>query len=131
MARWSGLETADIVYHDIDGVLTELLIRQGYLESQLWAGRTPTYYIEVKTTMGAAGNAFFCSHSQFERMEQMQLPDTGHADEVYMIARAFGLGGSRMGLRLYIDPATLRRKQELKFVADRYTITSFWMHGYR
>jgi hypothetical protein len=124
MGRWSGFETADIVYSDSDSTLTTLLIQQGYLESSSWLGRSPTYYIEVKTTMGALDNAFFCSQPQFDRMERMQLPETGHSDEVYMIARVFGLGGSRMGLRLYIDPATLRRRQELKFVADRYAITS-------
>lgn len=124
LTRWSGsVETADIVYRDSKSTLTNLLIRQGYLDSSSWSGASPTYYIEVKATMDALENAFFCSQSQFDRMEEMQLPDDEPSDEVYILARVFGLGRSRMGLRLYFDPATLRMNSELKFMADRYTVT--------
>ena len=56
-------------------------------------------------------------------MEQMQLPDLGPSDNVYLIARVFGLGNSKIGLHLYLDPAKLRREERLKFVADKYFVT--------
>jgi hypothetical protein len=123
LAKWDGSETADIVYSDAESALTDLLIRLGYLGSSAWSCRTPTYYIEVKATMGALENPLFCSQSQVDRMEQMQLPDLGPSDNVYLIARVFGLGNSRMGLHLYLDPAKLRREEKLKFVADKYIVT--------
>jgi hypothetical protein len=123
LARWNGSETADIVYSDAESALTSQLIRLGYLGSSAWSCRTPTYYIEVKATMGALENPLFCSQSQVDRMEQMQLPNPGHSDNVYLIARVFGLGNSKIGLRLYLDPAKLRSEGKLKFVADKYIVT--------
>jgi hypothetical protein len=38
------------MYEDRDGILTSLFIEKGYLDSETWAGKTPEYYIEVKTT---------------------------------------------------------------------------------
>jgi hypothetical protein len=123
LARWNGAETADIVYSDAESALTSQLIRLGYLGSSAWSRRTPTYYIEVKATMGALENPLFCSQSQVDRMEQMQLPDLDPSDNVYLIARVFGLGNSKIGLHLYLDPAKLRREGRLKFVADKYIVT--------
>jgi hypothetical protein len=124
LERWIGAETSDIVYTDNESTLTQLLIRQGYLASATWTGRTPTYYIEVKTTMGDEARPFYCSQAQFDRMEANELPDDGGAaNEVYLIARVFGLGGSRMGLKLYLDPWKMRRNRELRFEAPVYSIT--------
>ena len=123
LARWNGSETTDIVYSDAESALTDILIRLGYLGSGAWSCRTPTYYIEVKTTMGALENPLFCGQPQVDLMEQMQLPDLGPSDNVYLIARVFGLGSSKMGLHLYLDPAKLRKEGRLKFIASKYIVT--------
>jgi hypothetical protein len=75
--------------------------------------------------MGDVDNPFFCSQSQFDRMEAMEIPDSDEgADKVYLIARVFGVGRSRMGLKLYLDPWKLRRARKLRFEADVYSVTS-------
>lgn len=51
MTRWGGgVETSDLQYEDLSGIFTNLLIEKGYLASERWQGRTPKYFIEVKTT---------------------------------------------------------------------------------
>ncbi|KAH8800361.1 hypothetical protein F5884DRAFT_891279 [Xylogone sp. PMI_703] len=121
LERWSGPETADIVYEDQNSFLTELLIERGYLENAIWGGHSPRYYIEVKTTTGSLETPFFCSQLQYEQMERMQL--NGAANEVYLIMRVFSLGVSGMGLKVYMDPATLRRDRGLIFKTDKYAVT--------
>lgn len=117
-------EITDLVYSDREGELTALLIQAGYLASSSWRGCTPKYHIEVKTTMGSMNYPFFCSQSQFERMETMELSDGEEdADDVYLIARVFGLGRARMGMKLYLDPWKLRRTKQLKFFAGVYHVT--------
>lgn len=124
VTQWVGEDTADIVYADEESQLTNLLIRAGYLAINSWYHRTPTYHIEVKTTMGDVNFPFFCSQGQFERMEEMELSDLDQSsNEVYMIARVFGLGRSRMSLKLYLDPWNLRKTHRLKFDAGVYTVT--------
>lgn len=67
-----GAETADIVYHDSDSVLTSILINEGYLPRSPRDDFTPTYYIEVKTTTAACETPFFMSNSQYLRVRQRQ-----------------------------------------------------------
>ncbi|KAF2808268.1 uncharacterized protein BDZ99DRAFT_50741 [Mytilinidion resinicola] len=121
LERWLGSETADIVYEDQNSFLTELLIERGYLENAIWGGHSPRYYIEVKTTIGSLETPFYCSQLQYDRMERMQL--NGAANEVYLIVRVFSLGDSGMGLKVYMDPATLRRDRGLIFKTDKYSVT--------
>jgi hypothetical protein len=120
MPEWHGRETADIVYQDQDSVLTSRLIEKGYLASNRWEGRSPCYFIEVKTTVGAWNTTFYCSQNQFD---MMQSSDTDPSDKVYLIARVYQLGDTRMGLRLYLDPEKLRRNNRLRFQADKYLVT--------
>lgn len=68
MSPWTGRETSDIVYHDTQGVLTELLILNRYLDRGRWDGRTPQYFIEVKTTTSSYDTPFFMSDSQYARV---------------------------------------------------------------
>ena len=68
LAPWSGPETADLVYEDIDSVLTKILIDAGYLSQRGWEGATPTYFIEVKTTAGTCETPFYMSNSQYIRV---------------------------------------------------------------
>ena len=50
MGPWNGRETTDITYDDRDGILTSLFMENEYLSSEVWAGRRPKYFIEVKST---------------------------------------------------------------------------------
>lgn len=128
MPRWSGSETSDIVYEDHDKMLTSLLTTNNYFHIEELAGlrfaSSPTYYVEVKTTPGPLDNAFYCSQGQFDRMESMKLQSDELVNEVYLVARVFNLGASGIGFKLYVDPAGLRRRGQLKFAADKYVVTS-------
>lgn len=68
MLPWNGRETADIVYSDTEGVLTQLLIDHGYLDDEIWINRRPSYLIEVKTTTGPCKTPFYMSESQFKKV---------------------------------------------------------------
>jgi hypothetical protein len=121
--RWGGFETSDIVYNDRQGQFTNMLIEQGYLDSAIWTGCCPKYCIEVKSTTGLLQTQFFVSQNQYDMMEHKMLPDDAAAAEIYLIARVFNLGRSGMGLKLYVDPARLRRDGTLAFKTDKYTVT--------
>jgi len=122
LLNWGGRETADIVYEDSAKHLTSILLNKGYLTGDSWLSRTPTYYIEVKATLRELNTTFFCSQNQFDRMERMQLSRNSSADDVYMFVRVFKLGNGQAGLKIFLDPATLRRNGELNITADRYSI---------
>jgi hypothetical protein len=55
-------------------------------------------------------------------MGQMALTDGLPALPVYMILRVFDLGQDEIGLRIYLDPETLRRKNSLRFTAESYCV---------
>lgn len=65
---WSRFETADLVYEDIDSVLTRILIDAGYISQTGWERATPTYFIEVKTTAGTCETPFYMSKGQYRRV---------------------------------------------------------------
>ena len=65
---FAGRETSDIVYDDASGILTELLITKGHLSNTHWAGKTPRYYIEVKSTLDRCETPFYVSDDQAERV---------------------------------------------------------------
>lgn len=125
VSNWTGVETADIVYRDRRSVLTGMLIDRGYLDGFSWSDRTPTYFIEVKSTLGPLEAPFFCSQLQVDRLNGMKLPARNlGSNNIYLIFRVFSLGSnSGTGLKIYLDPATLREKGELKFNADYYAVT--------
>ena len=66
LEAWPGRETSDIVYEDINGVFTRLMVSLGYLNADHWAGKTPRYYIEVKCTTGAYETPFIVSQHQVD-----------------------------------------------------------------
>lgn len=68
MSPWTGRETSDITYMDTQGVLTELLISTHYLDRDRWEGRTPKYFIEVKTTTSSCDAPFYMSNAQYQRV---------------------------------------------------------------
>ncbi|PYI03189.1 hypothetical protein BO78DRAFT_452009 [Aspergillus sclerotiicarbonarius CBS 121057] len=68
MQPWNGRETADITYSDSEGVLTSILIDKGYLRSDRWSGKTPKYYLEVKSTTSSCETPFYMSKYQYARV---------------------------------------------------------------
>jgi hypothetical protein len=55
---------ADFTYHDAYGVLTSLWF--GPQTAEAWSGRWPLYHVEVKSTSGAATEAFHLSSRQLD-----------------------------------------------------------------
>ena len=68
LRHWGGRETSDIVYDDVEGGFTDLLIGNGYLDAIRWGDETPRYYIEVKSTTEQCANPFFLSSRQYTRV---------------------------------------------------------------
>jgi hypothetical protein len=68
LRNWDVKETSDIVYEDVKGVFTTFIIDKGYLSKADYQGRTPMYYIEVKTTTVQCKTPFFVSKGQFKRV---------------------------------------------------------------
>ncbi|KAI0977216.1 hypothetical protein F4678DRAFT_468441 [Xylaria arbuscula] len=68
MNEWSGWETSDITYCDVQGKLTTELIEKGYLVRNTWEGKHPNYFIEVKTTTGSCEKPFYTSKAQYQRV---------------------------------------------------------------
>lgn len=72
MEPWRGQETSDIVYVDYGAVLTDLLIGKGYLAREIWAEKTPKYFIEVKTTTMSCDTPFYMSKAQYQRVSLLR-----------------------------------------------------------
>ncbi|KAL2282176.1 hypothetical protein FJTKL_11005 [Diaporthe vaccinii] len=123
MGPWRGRETSDITYTDTGGVLTDLLIRNHYLDRDRWAGETPHYFIEVKTTTSACNAPFFMSKAQYERMKDATLSG-GSTSVIYVVFRVYQLdqGDQGPGLRVYVDPEALRLSGELDFTAQTWSV---------
>ncbi|KAJ5564354.1 hypothetical protein N7513_000596 [Penicillium frequentans] len=125
IAPWNGFETADIVYHDSDSVLTSILINEGYLSGSPRINFTPTYYIEVKTTTAECETPFFMSNSQYMRMQSYVLSpgaEFTEDDRVYMIFRVSKVTSGNIGMKLYFDPEQLRQERRLIFTADTWSV---------
>jgi hypothetical protein len=76
MDEWSGRETSDITYRDVQSKLTTELIEKGYLARNVWEGKQPKYLIEVKTTTGSCETPFYISKAQYQRVSfNKSLPD--------------------------------------------------------
>jgi len=75
MPDFKGPESSDIVYDDVQGEFTNLLMENGHLSGESWAGKTPRYYIEVKTTTLDCATQFFVSGGQYTRVSW--LPSQG------------------------------------------------------
>lgn len=65
ITHWSRRETADLVYTDSEGQLTNTLVEASILTGDEWAGKRPKYYIEVKTTSGPCKTPFYMSGNQY------------------------------------------------------------------
>ncbi|KAI1297487.1 hypothetical protein F5Y03DRAFT_386916 [Xylaria venustula] len=106
MDEWSGWETSDITYCDVQSKLTTELIEKGYLARDTWQGKHPSYSIEVKTTTASYnvnGN-------------------DNAGNTIYVIFRVYWLGQEDMGLAIYVDPESLRMSGHLKFQGELWTV---------
>lgn len=120
--QWIGSETADIVYEDTSSIFTNFLIGQGYLPAETWTDATPKYFLEVKTTLKGCAEKFWVSKSQYVRMQRMRLEPGRVARKVYAVLRVFNLDSRDIGLRVYLDPETLKTDGVLEFTAESYSV---------
>ncbi|KAL5608429.1 hypothetical protein FOBRF1_008926 [Fusarium oxysporum] len=121
LQAWRGNETADLVYIDAEGHLTNTLIGCGYLGHDEWHGARPRYYIEVKTTTGPCSTAFYMSGKQYQLMQRIH--HTEDHSEIYMVFRVFQLNSDGIGLCVYTDPEQLRQDGRLLFKGQAWSIT--------
>ncbi|KAF5228970.1 hypothetical protein FANTH_14368 [Fusarium anthophilum] len=121
LQAWRGRETADLVYVDAEGHLTNTLIGCGYLDHDEWLGARPKYYIEVKTTTGPCSTAFYMSGKQYQLMQQVH--HTEDHSEIYIVFRVFQLNSDGIGLCVYTDPEKLRQDGGLLFKGQAWSIT--------
>ncbi|KAL3264491.1 hypothetical protein ABHI18_000706 [Aspergillus niger] len=124
MTAWHGRETADITYDDHDGVLTSLFIDKGYLRDDVWRGKTPRFYMEVKSSTADNRTPFFMSKYQYRRMQEMSNGGTqsDNMDTIYVIFRVYNLGQQGMRVKVYVDPETMRVREELLFTAEGWSV---------
>ncbi|RDK42854.1 hypothetical protein M752DRAFT_275955 [Aspergillus phoenicis ATCC 13157] len=124
MTAWHGRETADITYDDHDGVLTSLFIDKGYLRDDVWRGKTPRFYMEVKSSAADNRTPFFMSKYQYRRMQEMSNGETqsDNMDTIYVIFRVYNLGQRGMRVKVYVDPEMMRLREELLFTAEGWSV---------
>ncbi|RYP16371.1 hypothetical protein DL765_005151 [Monosporascus sp. GIB2] len=124
LPSFQGKETSDVVYHDASGALTTLLIQKSYLPGNRWTGKTPRYYIEVKSTTDLCATPFFISGNQYALMQRATNgpSDTGSQDEIYTIFRVFNLGKESVGVMAHVGAEEQRRMGILTFTTDHYTV---------
>lgn len=67
LSAWRGVETSDIVYDDVEGILIGVLIERGYVPSE-HGQRRLKFYIEVKATPSDANEPFYVSSGQYTRV---------------------------------------------------------------
>ncbi|KAI1467613.1 uncharacterized protein F4812DRAFT_471586 [Daldinia caldariorum] len=116
MPIWSGIETSDLEYEDVDSRLTSVLISKGHLNSG-WRGSRPKYYIEVKTTPGDRDTPFFMSDAQYRKMKRLSTRES-----IYVIFRVSDLYTGGLTLDIYVDPVKLAEEGRLVFTADKWTV---------
>ncbi|KAF9767546.1 hypothetical protein IL306_015275 [Fusarium sp. DS 682] len=121
LSHWPNRETADIVYSDTEGILTEILAAADILDGE-WATTKPKYYIEVKTTTGPCGTPFYMSGNQYRLMGRIHhSPDFS---EIYIIFRVFFLlDSAQIDYCVYPDPKKLEDEGQLIFTGSTWSVT--------
>ncbi|KAI0200443.1 hypothetical protein F4808DRAFT_470402 [Astrocystis sublimbata] len=122
METWRGRETSDITYLDVQGTLTDELINKGYLARDLWEGKRPSYFIEVKTTTSSCDTPFYMSKAQYQHMQDNTSWPNNANGNIYVVFRVYYLGQDTMDLEIYVDPEALRRTGRLKFRSELWSI---------
>ncbi|KAF2173314.1 hypothetical protein M409DRAFT_17255 [Zasmidium cellare ATCC 36951] len=122
LEAWTGSETADLVYKDTHGDLTDLLCDKGYLDHIHEEQRRITgieYLIEVKTTTGAYDTPFYMSGGQYQLMQNAYSVNSARR---YMVARVFNVNSSNIGMKVYVNPERLRLSGDLVFSERTYSV---------
>ncbi|KAH6990080.1 hypothetical protein EDB80DRAFT_164384 [Ilyonectria destructans] len=114
---WGPRETDDIIYDDVEGTFTELLIENGYLK-EAWDGKKPHYLIEVKTTTGLHDTKFYMSKAQYRRMGNHR----DSTDTIYMIFRVYNADKDSVRVRVFVNPAKLEESKHLLFTAETWSV---------
>ncbi|KAK2051105.1 hypothetical protein LY76DRAFT_529200, partial [Colletotrichum caudatum] len=122
MEPWSGRETSDLVYDDVSGSLTSLLVDKGYLARERWLlrPRGPKYFLEVKTTTMSCETAFYMSKAQYQRMRNNVV--TEDSNTLHVVFRVYNLGQENIGVKVYVDPETLRLAGRLTFTGETWSV---------
>ncbi|KAK0705957.1 hypothetical protein B0T26DRAFT_679718 [Lasiosphaeria miniovina] len=127
LAPWTGRETADITYADADGSLARLLVGAGYLDARVWAGvKGLQCFVEVKATTGPCNTPFYMSKGQYKRMQNVSNNNANdrQTDALYVVFRVFNLGADAVGLRVLVDPESMRQRGELAFAAELWSVVA-------
>ena len=66
LEQWEG-DDEDILYDDKEGVFTQLLVNNGYLDD-IWKTAKPKYWLEVKSTTKKCGTRFFLTKPEHEKV---------------------------------------------------------------
>ena len=53
----------------------------------------------------------------------MALDPKNRTTEVYVILRVYNLGRRDMDMRIYVDPATMKRERKLEFQAESFSVS--------
>jgi len=53
-------------------------------------------------------------------MEESKMVQYVPAKQIYVICRVFNLGKEDMGMRIYVDPWSMKQDEELKFTETNY-----------
>ncbi|KAH6212673.1 hypothetical protein HBI42_148920 [Parastagonospora nodorum] len=130
MTNWTGRETADIVYKDTSGVLTQYLRdhSEGDFPPQIREDHNfdecpIEYYLEVKSTTGPCGTRFYMSGGQYKRMEMMKLGQLRQPSKVYVLMRVFDLMTAEVDMKIFVDPLG-QPGTKLEFEADQWFVTT-------
>lgn len=151
MTNWIGRETADIVYKDASGELTQHLRDncEGDFPPQIREDHDfdecpIEYYLEVKSTTGPCGTRFYMSGGQYKRvrvtypghlcwwrtgansklqMETMKLDQSARPSQVYVLLRVFDLMTADVDMKIFVDPLG-QSGTKLEFEADQWFVTT-------
>ncbi|KAF2107406.1 hypothetical protein BDV96DRAFT_653752 [Lophiotrema nucula] len=108
MDPWMGAETADIVYLDRQGILTQWLkANTGVFPDWLNCEVEVEYYIEVKTTTSACDTRFFLSSGQHRRMKDIDSRLGKEPLQVYVICRVYNITSPDVGMKILVEPGEL------------------------
>ncbi|KAK3367905.1 hypothetical protein B0H63DRAFT_489977 [Podospora didyma] len=127
IASWNGRETADIMYNDDTGAFTDFLVDKGYLDPEVWAGAKLKYFFEIKTTTGTCRTPFFMSNHQYSRMQVQSNNNNTQSrqtDGLYVVFRVYNLGKDSVGVKVLVDPESLRQRGELAFTARTWSVVT-------
>ncbi|KNG81405.1 hypothetical protein ANOM_010513, partial [Aspergillus nomiae NRRL 13137] len=97
---------------------------KGYLSSEMWAGKRPRFYLEVKSTTSSCETPFYMSKYQYERMQSFSggASGSGGSENIYIIFRVFNIGTNSVAMKVYVDPERMRTNQHLLFTAENWSI---------